>query len=64
MYSVRTLVADFFLPIDSMMTFANCKIIPEAIETKLYSVANNLNSMKINNPCTINIVTLLIRLFD
>lgn len=47
-----------------MMTFENCKIIPEAIETKLYSVANNLNSMKINNPCTINIVTLLIRLFD
>lgn len=52
------------MPIDSMMTFANCGIIPEAIKTKLCSVANNLNSTKINNPSTINIVTLLIRLVD
>lgn len=47
-----------------MMTFANYEIIPEAIKTKLCSVANNLNSMEISNPCTINIVTLLIRLFN
>lgn len=46
------------------MTFANYAIIPEATKTKLCSVANNLNSVKINNPRTINIVTLLIRLFD
>lgn len=63
MCSVQTLLADI-LPIDLMMTFANYKIIPGATKTKLCSVANNLNSMKINNPHTINIVTLLIRLFD
>lgn len=63
MYSIRALLADI-LPIDLTMTFANYEIIPEAIKTKLHSVENNLNSMKINNTCTINIVTLLIRLFD
>lgn len=52
------------MPIDLTMTFANYEIIPEAIKTKLHSVENNLDSMKINNTCTINIVTLLIRLFD
>lgn len=39
-----------FLPIDLTMTFANYEIIPEAIKTKLCSVANNLYSVKINNP--------------
>lgn len=59
----NTLLAGI-LPIDLMMTCGKYEIITEAIKTELCSVANNLNSIKINNPYTINIVTVLIRLFD
>lgn len=48
MYSVRARLADIFAYwFDN--DICKYKIIPEAIKTKLHSVENNLNSMKINN---------------